>query len=206
MSAGRVEFETNQDIVNAFNALAVENDHLIVELKTERIIQTPQYFLISKKDENNIPSFEIQETMITQTSTEYLLNKNVFPNPKIKALPEDVFNLKTTFRVKSFEDIVRLHNAQKVEVQKYSVFGEALPSRLPLQILYENNLVLNKVLKEIFDEILNPKNNLLEVQETLSIISSCYEKLKKLNVNFTPLIEPVQGFFKNIYIYENIKT
>ena len=158
---------------------------MIVELKTERTIQTPQYFLISKKDEkennNDFPCFEMQEKMITQTSIEYLFQKKIFPNPEVKALPEDIFNLKTNFSVKSFEDIVRLNNAQKNEIEKYSLFGEALLSKPALKILYENTIVLNKLLNEIFDETLNPKNNMSELKE---MISNVNKNCKKLNVQF----------------------
>ena len=185
------EFENNQGIISAFKVLVAEIDNLIIQIKVDRDIQFPEYILISKKDEqNNFPRFEIQENMITQTPAEYLLQKKWLPNPEIKALSADVFKLKTNFNVKSFEDIVRLNNAQKEEVANYEIFFDSANSKPPLQILYENSVVLNKLLKETFDEMSNPKNNKLELQEITAQVSENY---KRLNVQFYTEAD-LQGF------------
>jgi hypothetical protein len=178
-------FHSNEAIITAFQELATKNDNLIIELKKECDVQFPEYFLVSKVGEkDNAPIFEIQENITTQSSLEYLLEKNFFPKPEIKALPVDVFNLQTNFTVKSFEDIVRLNEAQKEEVKRLSFFDESLKSRPALQILYENTLSLNMLLEETLATMLNPKNNMHELQENLLTISNVFDNFKKLNVKF----------------------
>jgi hypothetical protein len=185
MSAPPAGFQSNEAIIAAFHELAVRNDNFIVELTKERDVHVPEYLLVSKVgEEDNVPKFGIQENIVIQSSSEFLLQKNFFPNPEIRALPKDVFRLKTNFIVKSFEDVVRLNDAQKEEVDQFSFFGESVQSRPALLILYENTLSLNMLLEETLATMLNPKNNMPELQENLLIISNVFENFKKLNVKF----------------------
>jgi hypothetical protein len=174
-------FQSNEAIIAAFGELAEKNDHLIIELKRERAVQFPEYLLIG---EEGFPKFEIQENTVTQSSSEYLLQKKFFPNPEIRALPKDMFNLKTNFTVKSFEDVVRLNDAQKEEVNRLSFNYESLQLRPALLILYENTLSLTMLLEETLATMLNPKNNIPELQENLLTVSNVFENFKKLNVKF----------------------
>jgi hypothetical protein len=175
---------SNQDVIKAFQETAEKNNKLILELKKERDFQLAEYFCVLKVGENeDVPKFEIQENIITQSSSEHL-QKKFFPKPEIKTLPVDVFNLKTDFSVTTFVDIVRLNEAQKEEVARYGLFGESSYSRPALQILLENNLILNKLLEETIAAMLDPKNNMQEAQQTLSTISNAFGNLKKLNVQF----------------------
>jgi len=159
-------------------ALAKVNGEIIQRINSKPNKITFEYYLTQNPTtaEEKKGCFNIQEVKVNANAVGIV--KKWTQNVQLTVI-KDIFNDKTDYTCKSFEDLVRINGTMLEVVQKYELFGESDKAKLEISKFLSNFEVIQTKLGEIEEELADSNSQLLQFEEKVKLINDTLVELTK---------------------------
>jgi hypothetical protein len=197
--------DRNDLILAEIESVAAEIVMIIERLRHDQDVTYFRYAMIpAKLASHGLPTFEIAEQMVTESSLIRLKQWRRNQTPEIKALQVDLFNCKTPFKAShTVDEMEKLNDAQLDEARRYAFFGEAAQCRAPLAVFLENSRVMLWHLNQACQLLNDSPSELERHQEKIRSINKQIEDLHLCGVQGS-FCQPLQLFVGSAQYVENI--